>query len=185
MKTVVALFERPEVAQRALNRLPLLGPDQASGQLLTSTTAVRQRMDCGQRKAIRRWAATGGLLVAPIIAVFAVLDAQRAIDFGIDPSWAIGASAGLLLGGIAIGAFIGALWGRDEIERETHLYLEGVRRGYVLAIVRVEEHLADRVMNILRQQGGLGVRICTRERVFEPATQTGQPQASPAPLARH
>jgi hypothetical protein len=152
---------------------------------LTSTHAVRQRIDCGQRKSVRRFAAIGGLLIAPIMAVFAFLDAERAISFGVDPAWATGASLGLLLGGIAIGALMGALWGRDEVERETHLYLEGVRRGYVLAIVRVEDHLAGKAMNILRQQGGIGVRVCPRERLIDSALQPGRPHASPAPLVRN
>jgi hypothetical protein len=170
MKTVIGLFEDPDVAQQALRRLPLLGLDESCGQLLDTPAALRQRMECGQQRAVLKWAAIGGLLVAPIIAIFAVLDAQRAISLGIDSSWAIAASIGLLLGGIAIGAFIGGLWGRDEIERETHLYLEGVRRGCVLAMVTVDDDLAEKAMNILRQQGGLGVRICTRVRQVEPAS---------------
>jgi hypothetical protein len=160
----MALFEQNTDAEQAVRRLPLLGLSQDAARVLRSPGQVRQQMNCSQRHCVLKGSIVGALLIAPIIITFAVLDASRAIDFGVHPQWATAAAVLFILGGMACGAFMGALAGRAEAEEDTHLYVEGVRCGYTMVMVWIPEHLAERTMNLLRQDGGLGVRICSRAR---------------------
>lgn len=162
MKTVVGFFECREDAERAVRRLPLLGLDERAVCLLDTTPDVRRHLDCSQRRSVLRDAAIGALLSAPVAAIFAALDSLRAIEFGVSVDWAVAAAVLFTAGGTACGGLMGALVGRAGVEEDTHLYLEGVRRGGLLVMAQVEDYLTQTAMNILRQQGGLGVRVCTR-----------------------
>lgn len=184
MQTVVALFESRAAAERAVRRLPLLGQGYGECHMLESPGAVRARMDCSQRHSVLRGAALGAVLLFPIMALVAIGDAHQALSFGIDRDWVIAAAIGFTLFGSGCGALMGSLVGRSQVEEQAHLYLEGVRRGGVLVMALVSPHVASTAMNILRQQNGLGVQLCTRSRVIPPAVVEINHRGQEHPLPR-
>jgi hypothetical protein len=51
-----------------------------------------------------------------------------------------------------------ALWiGIDALERDTHLYVQGLNLGAKLVIVQADEEYITKAMDILRDGHGLGV----------------------------
>lgn len=171
MTTVTALFLRQEDALKAVSRLPLLGIDSGGISILTSRRAVREHLNCSQRRPVAKYAALGALIAMAVFGFFAMLDCRTAIRLGIDPDLAVAETTAFASGGTLVGAFMGSLLGRDKAERETHLYLEGVRCGYFMMIVEAPEHRVTQALNILAQQGGHGVMVCTRARAHAGATQ--------------
>ena len=154
MTAITGLFLRQEDALRAVSRLPLLGIEGDAISILRTRREVREHLDCSQRRPIRKYAALGALIAIAVFGFFAMLDCRTAIGLGIDPDLAVAETTAFALGGTLVGAFMGSLWGRDKAERETHLYLEGVRCGYLLLMVQAPEHRVAQTLNILAQQGG-------------------------------
>jgi hypothetical protein len=164
MKTIVGLFEGHEGVGRARELLQVAGVGQDKVAVLDDTHQVWERMDCSHRQSLFKDAATGAALVGTIYAVFGLFAGVCDSLIGFPTGSCIGATIVFLLIGAFLGAFLGAFIGRAEAEKATHLYLEGVRRGFLLMLVQVEESNKTRVMRILEQENALQVRICDRVR---------------------
>jgi hypothetical protein len=54
---------------------------------------------------------------------------------------------------------MGSVVGVGELEKDTHLYTQGVSRGGVLMVMQVSDELASRTMSTLRQARAVGVKI--------------------------
>jgi hypothetical protein len=64
----------------------------------------------------------------------------------------VGAGAGAAVGGLA-----GSLVGAGVDEKDAHVYAEGVRRGGALVTVRADESQADRITDILDDEGRVDI----------------------------
>lgn len=164
MKAVMGLLECTVDVENALKELQRAGFPNQAVQVLRSTHDLEQSMDCSHHHTILKDAAIGAGLIGLIYGVFGVSAAASAVANGVPALWSAGAAGGFLVIGLGLGAFGGAFIGRAEAEKDTHLYVEGVRRGGTLMLVWVEEGRAMQAMGILRQAHALGVRTCTRAR---------------------
>jgi hypothetical protein len=150
--------------ENALAELQRAGFPVQAVQVLSSTHDLQQSMDCSHHHTIFKDAAVGAGLIGLVYGIFGISAAASAVANGVPALWSAGAAAMFLLIGLGLGAFGGAFIGRAEAEKDTHLYVEGVRRGGALMLVWVEEGRATEAMGLLRQAHALGVRTCTRAR---------------------
>ncbi|WP_230530720.1 hypothetical protein [Microvirga roseola] len=98
--------------------------------------------------------ATAGTVIGGGAGLLAGLGTVAIPGFG--PIVAAGWLVATLVGagtGAAVGSLAGALAGAGLDEEEAHTYEEGIRRGGVLVIARVGEAEADRVIDILDDEG--------------------------------
>jgi hypothetical protein len=177
MNAIIGLVDRQDNLDTALGRLQAAGFDQQMLRVLASCEDLREHVACSCQRDVFKDAAIGAGLIGGIYAVFGVLAAWGAILNGIPTPWSIGAAVVFLLIGLGMGAFGGALVGRAEAEKETHLYTEGVRRGAVVVLLWSQQRQTAQAIDLLRQSGVLGVMICTRARpVLSPVgRQASQP----------
>jgi hypothetical protein len=164
MKAVMGLLDHGEALERAIGELQAAGFSGEQVDVLEDTHDVWLRMDCSTKRSVVRDAAIGAGLVGLIYVTFGVAAAISGVANDVPATWCTGAAAVFLLIGLGLGAFWGAFIGRAEAEKETHLYLEGVRTGRVLVLVWVEDARTSQAQRILRQANALGVRICGRAR---------------------
>jgi hypothetical protein len=174
MKAVMALLSPGDDVERAVAEMQAEGFSAEQICVLENERAIWERIDCSTRSSEVRDATIGAGLVGLIYAVFGVAAAISGIGNSMPAAWSAGSAVVFLLIGLGLGAFWGAFVGRAEAEKDTHLYLEGVRRGQVLVLVWAGESQGLQAMQILRQTHGLGVRTCERAR----------PAAQPASTSR-
>lgn len=177
MKTAIGLFERREDAERALARLQEGGLAREQASILDTPDAVRRRMDCSYKRNVIKDAAIGAALIGGIYAVFGLFAGLCDSAIGVPSGWCIGATVVFIVIGAGLGAFGGAFIGRAEAEKETHLYLEGVRRGNLLMLIRTDDDGAAQALRMMRQEHALGVRICSRARPPGEISSTAHPHS--------
>src|SRR5215207_2527053 len=171
-RTITAMFDTYRDAAEAVRRLESAGIPHADISIVSNDPANRDRLsDAPATTAIgRRSDATGagatdaatgagtgaslGTLLGGGAGLLAGLG-MLAIP-GLGPVVAAGWLASTLVGagaGAASGGLLGALVGAGVDESDAHTYAEGVRRGGTLVTVRADQSLADRVIDILDDEG--------------------------------
>src|SRR5215204_2738929 len=163
-RTIAAMFDSYQDAAEAVRRLEGAGVPQSDISIVSndpaprtqdSTTGATTRTDTDDDAGTGAGtgASLGGLLGggAGLLAGLGML----AIP-GLGPVVAAGWLASTLVGagaGAASGGLVGALTGAGIDEADAHTYAEGVRRGGTLVTVRADQSLADRVIDILDDEG--------------------------------
>lgn len=155
-RTVVALFDDVNSAQRALEELLNNGFDRSDisvvrtnteGEYTVGTTTTENMSASGAAAGVGIGAALGG--IAGLVVGLGVL----AIP-GIGPIVAAGPLATTLAGagiGAAAGGIIGVLTDVGIPESEAGYYVEGVRRGGTLLTVRASESQVSQVTEVLNR----------------------------------
>lgn len=153
MKTVVALFDDFQEAQRAVEDLVKSGVDRAHISIVAGdregTNASRLTPISEHSDTSSDGAATGALLGGIGGAILGIT--ALAIP-GIGPVVAAGPLVAGLLGagvGAAVGGLVGALVDAGLPEEHAGYYAEGVRRGGTLVSVEAEDRDVDRIIDIL------------------------------------
>ena len=150
-KTVVALYDDPSDAQRAVQDLVDSGFDRESISILARHVEEGKATPSGNQ------AAEGAGIGAAIGLVFGgvggLLVGLGALAIpGIGPIVAAGPLIAALTGagiGAGAGAIIGALVKLGIAEEEAHMYAEGVRRGGTLVVVQTSDEMATQAANIM------------------------------------
>lgn len=176
MKAVIGLMNREDELNGAVSALRAAGFDQSMIRVLANCHDLRENMDCSCRRSVFRDAAIGAAVIGGVYVVFGIAAAWGAVLNGAPVLWSIGAAVVFLMVGMAMGAFGGAFVGRAEAEKDTHLYVEGVRRGDAVLLVWADQQRMAQAMNILRHAGALGVSACTRARPMLPGLTPAGPQ---------
>lgn len=176
MNAVIGLVNRMDDMDGAVSALRAAGFDQQMIHVLANCHDLRENMDCSCRRSVFKDAAIGAAAIGGVYVVFGIAAAWGAVLNGAPVLWSVGAAVVFLLIGMAMGAFGGAFVGRAEAEKDTHLFVEGVRHGDAVLLVWADERRTAQAMNVLRQSGALGVSICTRARPMLPALSQVGPQ---------
>jgi hypothetical protein len=148
-QTVVALFDSPGEAERAVEDLLKNGIDRKDiGLVAQDVRSESERILAGTRKGL----AFGGL-AASLLALSAI------VIPGIGPAFVAG-PAGILLAIPPLGGMVGglaaALRKSGVSEKDAHFYDAAVRRGGILLTVNVEtEELAARAAQIMKRHGAV------------------------------
>lgn len=162
MKTIVGFFAEPEVAEQTTALFMREGFAPASVQTARSVQAIWQHLGCTPGRIVASDFAIGATLGVLLYGLFAVVVAFGEIALGFESTIAIGAALIFAALGVLVGGFLGAAYGVASAEQETRLYLNGIRRGGALFIVRTADEHAKRAMTMLRAADAEGVKICER-----------------------
>lgn len=177
MRTVVALFDRFEDAQNAISALNSEGYQRENINLIANDVNgeyarslgldPNKRMDATAQDA-GEGAAAGAGIGAVLGGIGGLLLGLGALAIpGVGPVLAAGpivsALAGAGIGAVA-GGLVGALVDLGIPEEHAQYYAEGVRRGGSLVTVRVEDHQADHIRDLLNRFNPVDLE--TRARVW-------------------
>jgi hypothetical protein len=148
MDTLVALYSRYEDAEQALSSLKEAGFKEEAITVLARQITFDQdpeEAESGDNvvRMAKKNAASGGIiggLSGFIVGLGSILvPGLGPVIAGGALATAIGATAAGAGLGAAAGGVIGALIGQGVPEEEAQLYAEGVKRGGILVVVRVED----------------------------------------------
>jgi hypothetical protein len=158
MKTVIGLFWRDEDVRNSLHRLEDAGFAQDS--LGTPRCISRQLLAGDLGHPIARYVGWGVIIGIAIFGTFGLAAALAGCNwFGYGFTY----GAATLVGFVAVGGLVGALlalWiGIDALERDTHLYVQGVHLGGKLVTVESDDEQITKAMAILRGGDGVGVKV--------------------------
>jgi len=170
------MFDTYRDAAEAVRRLESAGTPHADISIVSNDPANRDRLsDAPATTAIGRrsdatgagatdaatGAGTGASLGAMLGGGAGLLAGLGMLAIpGLGPVVAAGWLASTLVGagaGAATGGLVGALTGAGIDEADAHTYAEGIRRGGTLVTVRAEEAQANRVIDILDDEGTVNV----------------------------
>src|SRR5215218_2932416 len=167
-RTIAAMFDSYQDAAEAVRRLEGAGVPQSDISIVSndpahrtqdSTTGATTRTDTDDDAGTGAGtgASLGGLLgggagLLAGLGMLAIPGLGPVVAAGWLASTLVGAGAGAAAGA-ASGGLLGALTGAGVDERDAHTYAEGVRRGGTLVTVRADQSMADRVIDILDDEG--------------------------------
>jgi hypothetical protein len=171
MKTIIALYEKYEDANRALNALKEAGFKDEAISLLTREETLKSDPEKGSPEEASRSAvksAAGGGVVGGLAGLLVGLGSV--LVPGLGPVIAGGALA-TLLGttaagagiGAAAGGIVGTLTGMGVSQEEAQLYAEGVKRGGLLVIAQVEAGKAEIVETIMVETNAIDIQQAAEE----------------------
>jgi len=160
MKTVIGLLPRSEDAASTINNITKVGFAEDEVRVLTNPHAVWEHLGSDQHHLVAKYAGWGALIGIAIYGPFGLAASTcECMFFSYSLAVGIGILFAFIVAGVALGAFIGSFVGAGELGNITHLYTEGVRRGGALMVVRTNDELVSKAVNILRQESVFGVKI--------------------------
>src|SRR5215204_7083453 len=170
-RTITAMFDHYQDAIEAVRRLEAAGVAQSDISIVSNDPAHRTQDNTTPAGATTARADTdddtgtgagtgaslgtllgGGAGLLAGLGMLAIPGLGPVVAAGWLASTLVGAGAGAAAGA-ASGGLLGALTGAGVDERDAHTYAEGVRRGGTLVTVRADQSMADRVIDILDDEG--------------------------------
>ena len=119
MKTVVALFERPQDAVEAVSMLQTAGFAPQSVNVLSSVGALWRYLGCTPARILAKDFAIGAALGIAIYALFGVMVAVSEVTLGFSQVVAVEALLVFVLLGVFVGGFLGAAFGLGAAKQES------------------------------------------------------------------
>lgn len=160
MKSIVGLLNNQTKVEPAVEHLELSGISAERIHTLSTPAKIKKALGCDSSCLIRNYTIWGASLGIGVYAVFGVLAALcqcNIMHFG--QEYAVFTIIGALLAGGLVGGVIGLVAGAAEYEKDTHLYIQGVRFGGKLISVEVQEDEVESVKGILSEHNALGLRV--------------------------
>lgn len=168
MKTVIGLFQDRMELNKAISQLDPEDFPNDQVRVLEKPSQVRKYVDCSCRRSVLMNTAGGAAFVGAIFAVIGlVLGVCQSVG-GMPTGMCIGVMVVLTALGALVGGILGAIIGWAEVDRDTFLYLDGLRKGHKLMLVRAEENDVAFVTSILEKENAYGVMVCTRAKEISP-----------------
>jgi len=160
MKTIIGLLWNREDVQSSIGQLKEADVDEDRINVLTRTKAVRKFLDCDQSHVVAKhigWGIFFGIAIFSVIGLTTSLCECTLFNYSLASG--IGTLASFITIGTIFGAIMGSFVGVGELEKDTHLYTQGVSRGGALVVMQVSDEFASRTMSTLRQARAVGVKI--------------------------
>jgi uncharacterized membrane protein len=171
-RTIVALFEKVEDAENAVEELKRAGiPDEKIGLVTKKILVDREPESTKTFSDVAKSTGAGAVGGGVIGGTLGTLIGIGALTIpGLGPAFAAGtlavtlASAAAGAGaGAATGGIIGALIGLSIPEKDAQVYAEGVKRGGLLLSVETDEARLPLVGEIMKRSNALDVDTLRRE----------------------
>jgi hypothetical protein len=159
MKSIIGLFGRDIGVDPTIQRLKQAGVPDERIDIISNPSTVNKLLGCDSACVIKNYTLWGAAIGIGIYAIFGIVAAMcecSLLQFG--QEYGVGAFIGSLLAGTLVGGVIGVLVGAGEADKDTHLYVQGIRLGGKVIAVQVADEEADRVKNILAMENVRGVR---------------------------
>lgn len=160
MNSIIGLINRDTTIDPTLVRLKEAGVADERIGVLSSPKSINRLIGGDSAGVIVNYSVWGAAIGIGIYAVFGVAAALCQcvrMEYGI--GYGIGTFIGAILAGTLVGGAIGVLAGAAEAEKDTHLYLQGVRTGGKVISIQVPNEDVDRVKQILTKGNVLGVKV--------------------------
>jgi hypothetical protein len=160
MKTISGLLWNREDVQSSIRQLKETGVDEDRISVLARNKAVRKFLGGDQSHVVEKhigWGVLFGIAIFGVSGLTASLCECTLFNYSLASG--IGTLASYITIGTIFGAIMGSVVGVGELEKDTHLYTQGVSRGGVLMVMQVSDELASRTMSTLRQTRAVGVKI--------------------------
>jgi len=164
MNSVIGFFDSEAAVNPTVEWLKQAGVDAERISVISNPNAIRKLLGCDPACVVRNYIAWGVALGVGIYAIFGLAAAMcqcNLMQFG--QEYGIGAFFGAVLAGMFVGGFLGALVGAGEAEKNTHLYVQGIRLGGKVISVQVQEEEVEQVEHILTIQNASGVKALQPE----------------------
>lgn len=160
MKTIIGLFSNKEDVQSSIRQLKETGVDEERISVFTRNQVIRKFLDSGESHVVLKYIGWGVLFGIAIYGSFGLTASLCGCTlFGYSLASGIGTLLSYIAIGTVFGAIMGSFVGVGELEKDTHLYTQGVSLGGALIVVQVSDDLASGVMNTLRQARAVGAKI--------------------------
>jgi hypothetical protein len=160
MKSIIGLFENDDSVRRTIERLEAAGIPRGRIQQLSDLNKVNKILGCDPICVVQSYTFGGAAVGVAIYSIFGLAAAFcecNLMQFGRE--YGIFAFLGAILAGTVIGGIIGSMLGIGEVEKDTHLYIQGVRTGSKVIAVEVADGTIEDVKTILSVERALGVRM--------------------------
>ena len=164
MKTVVALFERYEDAEAAIEELHRRGVDNKNIGVLAQERTVVNRLPADPIGVGMAEGAVGGAALGGLTGLLIGIGALTVP--GVGPAFAAGTvaaaisatAAGAGMGAVG-GGLLGALAGWGVPKHEAMVYAEGVKRGGILVVAHVPEPDAPEIARVFQTERAIDVDV--------------------------
>jgi hypothetical protein len=160
MNSIIGLIRWNASVSPAVERVKEAGVADEQIQTISNPNIINNLLRCDPACVIRNyavWGITIGFSVYAIFGIAAALCQCNILEYGRE--FGVGAFFGAILTGTFIGGIIGILVGAGEAEKDTHLYVQGVRLGGTVISVQVQDEDVERVKNILIMENVSGVKV--------------------------
>ena len=150
MKSIIGLFRNEVPVYPALERLKEAGVAEEQISLISNPDSVNKLVGCDPVCVIKNYTIMGAAIGMGIYAIFGLVAGLcqcNLMHYG--PIYGVGAFLGAVLAGTFVGGIIGVLVGAAEAEKDTQLYVQGIRLGGKMISIQVAEKDAERVKHIL------------------------------------
>ncbi len=159
MKFIIGLFGREAAIEPIISQLKQVGISDERIDIISSPSTVNKLLGCDSACVIKNYTLLGAAIGIGIYAVFGLVASMcecSLLQFG--QEYGVGAFIGSLLAGTLVGGVIGVLVGVGEADKDTHLYVQGIRLGGKVISVQVDDDDSERVKHILAMENVRGVK---------------------------
>jgi hypothetical protein len=164
MRSIIGLILRESAVDTAVERLEEAGISEEQISILSNPKTINALLGCDPACVIKNYTVWGAVIGIGIYAIFGMAAAIcqcNLMQYG--QEYGIGAFLGAVLAGTFVGGIIGVLVGSGEAEKDTHLYVQGIRLGGKVISIQVLEGDVDHVKHILAMENVTGVKALQLE----------------------
>ena len=149
MKTVIGLFQERMDLNSTTIELQSRGFSADQMHMIEKESQFRDYMDCSYARSMLANAVGGAVFIGAIFGLMGLVAGFCESLAGMPTDLCLGVAAVLLFLGALVGGLLGVVIGWAEVDRETHFYLEGLKKGHALLLVQTDEEdnvtLAQRI----------------------------------------
>jgi hypothetical protein len=163
MDIVIGLLSAKQKPIDEINHLEETGITRDNIRVLNQIGAIYKLFGCNPKREVIKYAGWGALFGILIYGIFSAAAGWCECNI-FKFSTIIGLEVvfiGLLFGGLG-GGFMGSIVGMAMFEKDTHLYIQGVRMGDKVITVQSDKEDTLKVDQMLRQIGCTGVKAISR-----------------------
>jgi hypothetical protein len=164
MRSIIGLFISEAVVEPTIVRLKEAGIAGEQISILSNPKTINALLGCDPACVIKNYTAWGVVIGIGVYAIFgaaAAICQCNLMQYG--QVYGIGAFLGAVLAGTFVGGIIGVLVGAGEAEKDTHLYVQGIRTGGKVITIKVLDEDVDRIQYILAMENVTGVKVLQLE----------------------
>jgi MFS family permease len=160
MNTIIGLLSREKNPTMLIQKLDEAGLPEQRVKVIQQVGGVLQLLGIHPNQVMTSYVILGAGIGAAVYFTSALLAAWCECNlFGFDLLYGIEAFLGGVLAGSLIGGVIGGLVGLAKVEKDAHLYVQGVRIGGKVIAIQTENGETARLMRLLDEASLQGVKI--------------------------
>jgi hypothetical protein len=158
MKTVIGLFWSDEEYRNSLQKLEEAGFARES--ISTPGCISRDWLAGDLGHPVVRYLGWGSIIGIGVFGAFGLVAALTGCNcLGYGFTFGVATLTGFVVVGGLVGALLAVWIAIDALEKDTHLYIQGVNRGGKLVTVRSTDEQTTKATEILRDGNGVGIAV--------------------------